>query len=262
MPAREPICSGGPGTSANAGVDNLTQVVETNFLKPAELVSLISNSVPGSVQISATSQNKMIVSGPRQDVETALKLISAFDVESALSKTVRVRLTAKVVVTTSKGAKTYDESTESVGADGPPSLLNLQAVSPYNINHSTVTAKGNRQAVVAQLHYCSTVDATLVPTVNADGQIGLAGRGRSSSASSAPAQQSPLSCRRTSMSPHPRFPKSHIAIAAGTVSLDAGKVEFTVTITATLEQGRVRNPQAPNAPKAADTVAAWEVWWW
>ena len=84
----------------------------------------------------------MIVSGSPTDVDTTVKLISAFDVDWALSQTVRLRITAKVVVTTSKGSKTYDESTESVGADGLPSLLNVQAVSPYNVDYSTVTAKG------------------------------------------------------------------------------------------------------------------------
>jgi hypothetical protein len=222
-----------PGLPATSGDGTVTRVVELKFVSAGDVAPLVANRV----LVSATSGSKLIITGSEQAVQDAMNLISAIDDESALARTIRLKMTAKITVSTAKGPKTYEASTESVGAEQTASLLNLETQTPYYTQYSTVTAKGQPiHQSQANFQHTKLVDATIVPTMTADGRVDLAGRGHFSFTFGSPpgtelSKDFDIAASAASGKP--------VVVAAGSATLDIGKVEFSVSVTATPEQGRV-----------------------
>lgn len=204
----------------------VNEVVSLKYVSAGDIASLVKAG-HSQLSVSATSGNKLFLSGTPADVDDAKALIAKLDDESALAGTIRLKMTARVTVDTVKGPKTYEASTESVGAEQMGSLLNLETQSQPNFARTKL------------------VDATIVPTVGADGRIGLAGRGCFSFAFG-PAPATGIS--KDFDIAASAAPGKPVVVAAGSATLDIGKVEFTVTMTATPEEGRVRIPSLSGTP--------------
>jgi hypothetical protein len=222
--------------------ERVTRIVELEYVSAGDVAPLVADRVA----VSATSGNKLVIAGLPSQVDEAMTLIHAIDDESALARTVRLKMTAKVTVSTAKGPKTYDASTESVGAEQTPSLLNLETQTPYYTEYNTVTKEGQTiKQRQPNLQHTKLVDATIVPTVGADGRIGLAGRGHFSFNLGPPPGTELAKDFDIAVSAAPGKP---VVVAAGSATLEVGKVEFSVSVTATPEQGRVHYSPPPSSP--------------
>lgn len=229
---------GAPQTlTAPPGNDLVTQIVGLKYVNAGDMAPIIKANSPNLLEVSATSGNKIILWGPQNDVSAAMTLIAALDDENALPKPIRLKMTAKITVGTAKGPKTYEASTESVGAEQRPSLLNLQTQIVYYTKYSTVTGKGQ---VIEQsqpnYNHIRLVDATVIPSLDPDGRIGLSGKGHfafplSSTTGNELSKDFDVAASATQGEP--------FTVAAGSINLEIGKIDFTVTITASPEEGRV-----------------------
>lgn len=221
-----------------------TQVIDVKYLNAGDIADVIRMNTPG-VNVAATTGNKLILSGTQKGIDTAVQTVGALDSQDALRKPVRLKVTAKITVGTAKGPKAYEASTESVGAEGMPSLLNLQTVVPYYTSYSTVTAKGQ---VIKQstpnFTTTSLVNATITPSVGPDTRISLVGRGHfSCPLSNAPGSELSKDFDVAASV----LPGKPFTVAAGSVHLQIGNVDFVVTITATPEQGYVPSSSLMNS---------------
>jgi len=229
-----------PPTAQRDG--SVTRIVELRYVSAADVVPLLAN---GKLSVQSTSSNKLIISGSEQSVADAIATIQAVDDEGALARTIRLKMTAKVTVQTAKGPKTYEASTESVGAEQTASLLNLESRAPYRTSYSTLTKEG-KAIKQESLNFTHTkmVDATLVPTIGPDGRVGLAGRGHFSFRFG-PEPGTELS--KDFDIAASAAPGKPVVVAAGSATLDVGKAEFTVSVTATPELGRVHYAPPPSS---------------
>lgn len=223
-----------PGLASPSGDGIVTRVIDLKYVSAGDVAPMFASR---GVSVSATSGNKLIITGSVQAMGEAAALISAIDDESALARTIRLKMTAKITVSTAKGPKTYEASTESVGAEQTASLLNLETQTPYHTDYSTVT-KQNQVVKQSQLNFSriKLVDATIVPTMGQDGRVGLAGRGHfafpfGTTPGTELSKDFDIGASAASGKP--------VVVAAGSATLDIGKAEFSVSITATPEQGRV-----------------------
>ncbi len=232
-----------PGMASQPGGDVVTQIVGLNYVSAGDVAPMIAGR---GVTVSTTNGNKLILTGSSQAVNQVMALIRAVDDETALARTIRLKMTAKVTVQTAKGPKTYDASTESIGAEQTPSLLNLQTQMPYYTEYSAV-AKDGKTVKQRQPNFqqAKLVDATIVPTMTADGRIGLAGRGHFSFILGTPPGTEISKDFDIAASAEPGKPT---VVAAGSATLDVGKVEFSVSVTATPEAGRVHFAPPQGSP--------------
>ena len=235
----------------------VNEVVSLNYVSAGDIASLVKAG-HSQLSVSATSGNKLFLSGTPADLADAKALIRQLDDESALARTIRLKMTAKVTVSTAKGPKTYEASTESVGAEQMASLLNLETQTLYYTSYSTVTKEG-QVIKQSQPNHIRTkmVDATIVPTVGEDGRVGLAGRGHFAFPFGATPGAELSKDFDIAASATPGKP---VVVAAGAVSHvpffvpffpnsgDNTKVEFSVSVTATPEQGRVHFAPPPSGP--------------
>jgi len=170
---------------------------------------------------------------------------------------VRLKMMTKVTVGTVRGPKTYEAATESVGAEQAPVLLNLDMQEPLPQNGSMLAKRSAKQAV-PPVQRTSLVNATVVPSINPDGRIGLVGNGRFTF----PVGQTPGSeVSKDFGVAASLMPGRPFTVAAGSISLQLGRVDFAVTVTATPEEGRVymspsqSNVFRPVAPAPAASTA-------
>ena len=244
MPTPPGGLSGGPLDGApGSGIFN--QVISLKYVSAGDIASLVKAG-RSQLSVSATSGNKLFLSGTAGDVADAMSLIQQLDDESALARTIRLKMTAKITVSTTKGPKKYEASTESVGAEQTASLLNLETQTPYSTSYSTVTKEG-QVIKQSQLNFTRdrNVDATVVPTIGADGRIGLAGRG--SFAFRTGPTPGKLISKDFDIAAS-AAPGKPVVVAAGSITLDTGNVDFSVTMIATPEQGRVHFAPPPSSP--------------
>lgn len=226
---------------------SVNEVVSLKYVNAGDIASLVKTG-HSQLSVSATDGNKLFLSGPAVEVDDARALIAKLDDESALSKTIRLKLAVKIITTTSKGRKTYEQSTESIGAEGMPAILHLQILTPYYTSHSTVATNGKVIKQTTPNFITTPLQATVVPTLEADGRIGLTGKGIFEFAFLSPGMSIPAQIQKSFYVAASEVAGKPTTIAAGTATLDTGKAEFTVTMTATPEQGRVRVPSQPETP--------------
>lgn len=214
----------------------ITEVIDLDYVIAGDVAPFVKSHSATPLTVTATSGNRIILRGTEDDIESAKNIIRALDTENALPRPVRLKLAAKITVATAKGPKIYETSTESVGAEQTPVSLQLQMTNAYDTNYSTVA---NKQVVKQKtINYKQTnlLDATIMPAINADGSIGLSGIGHFSF----PFGKLPGDelTKDFSLTASVDAGKPY-TIAAGSIKLDIGKVDFVVTVIATPEKGRV-----------------------
>lgn len=217
--------------AANAGPPT-SEVVQIKNQSPAVIGQFIAQNNP-DVQVSVANGNTVILQGENGNVMNAAKIAKSLDEPSNLPRAIRLKMSAKVTVATTRGPKTYDASTESVGAEQMPSLLNLDAqTTTLNYNMANRNA---RQLQTSPTQHISLVNATVTPSFIAD-KIAVVGRGHfSCPVGSVPGTELSKDFDiAASLTPGKPF-----SVAAGSVNMVFGSVDFDVLITATPEQGRI-----------------------
>ncbi len=238
-------------TAVTPGSPTTSQIITLKYLRAGDAASMLSASPPdGLVGVIATSANTLLVKGSEAATKQAQSLIAAFDVEDVLPHSIRLALSLKI---SGPGLKSpLSLSTESVGTEGSPMPLNL---------NSTGT------------HVCM-LDAKLTPNVMPDGSVSLTGSG----AIDCNLSEAQASVRRTQRLSKafevaaPATAGTPVVVASGSVDDASGKLEFRVSVTATVEKGRIAAPRAAARPptvavskpdeahrKAADAVLE-QIW--
>jgi len=217
-----------PGLVAPRGPVGI-DLITLQYISAGDAASLLNASPPdGLVSITATSVNTLMLKGDAEAIDQAQKLIKLFDVEAALPRSVRVTLSLKVSAAGLKDPIIL--TTESVGPEGGPMPLNINSSSEQTDSYM--------------------LDATLTPTVLSDGSISLTGSGG-------------IDCNLSGVGPNAqRMSKlfevaasaasgTPTIIASGSAERGAGKVEFAVSATVTVEKGRVVMPKGGLSPPGA-----------
>lgn len=206
-------------SSAASGMT--TSILDLKYIKASDIAPIIHWG-----QVSTTSGNKLVITGTETQIAEASKIVQALDVESALAKPIRLKLTVEIVVNTAKGPKTYDSDTESVGADGNISSLNLEfSTAPTSRANTNLFNPG------------ANISAMITPTLGPNNSISLVGNGRFAfrfgpNGESTIVKEFDVAASAVSGKP--------IVIAAGAANIDNCKANFTVKVIATPEQGRVQ----------------------
>lgn len=219
-----------------------TTVSNLKYINAYDAANAIANA-RGVQQVSTANGNKLIILGTSEGNYNAAQIIAGLDTDKSLPRPVRLKMSAKITVSTIRGPKTYEASTESVGAEQAPVLLNLDTQEPYNYNNGAV--RQNYKLQPSQIQRMSLVNATIVPSINPDGRIGLVGKGRFSfPLGSGPGAEV---SKEFGVAASVLAGKPYI-VAAGSMHLQIERVDFAVTVTATPEEGRVyMSPSQYNA---------------
>lgn len=212
-----------------------SQVVNTKYIGAGQAADVISNT-PGLNQVQTTGSGQLILNGTQEGIDAAVQTVNAIDNDRALPRPVRLKITAKITVGTAKGPKTYEASTESVGAERAPSLLSLQATVMYHTNYNAIMGKQLVKQSTPNFYNHSMVDATIVPFLSGDGRISLTGRGHFGCPFGTDPGNELSKDFDLAASVMPGKP---FTVAAGSMHLAIGDVDFVVTIVATPEEGRV-----------------------
>lgn len=224
-----PAPGAGSPAARKAAAPLKSQAVNTRYVDPGQVANVL-RVTPGVTQVETTNGRQIIVSGTDEGIANATKALNSLDNEFALPRSVRLRVSARVTVGSNRGPKTYEASTESVGAEQMPSLLNLDAQMPAsNVTVGTTTIKN------AGINRMSLVNATLTPSFVAD-KIALVGRGHFS----CPFGNGPgMELSKDFDVAASVVPGKPYTVAAGSVSMVFGNVDFAVSVTATPEDGRL-----------------------
>ncbi|MCE5322956.1 hypothetical protein LLG46_06540 [bacterium] len=217
-----------PGMTAGTA----TEVIDLKYVNAGDIAPFIKSRSIIPLTVTATSGNRIILRGTEDDIASAEDVIRALDTENALPRPVRLKLAAKITVATEQGPKVYDTSTESVGAEQTPIALNLEA----SVGYTTSANKPVEKKETLNYAVINLLQAAIVPSMNADGTIGLSGQGRFSFPFDKHPENQLTKSFNLAASVDVGKPYN---IAAGSINLDIGKVDFVVTITATPEKGRV-----------------------
>lgn len=230
---------GPPGLGASSsGLQTI--IVEVKFQNPADIAQLIP------CKASVTSTGRLVITGTQQQLDEAKGLIAALDVPPPPVRPVRITVTVSLSIPSAKSR--IDLATESVGAEGRPMPLNISSttVIPYYTEMKTVVGKGNviNQKYANFLNRPTSLTLELTPSVLADGGIGLMGAGHMSVERSIitkldiPTQQ--IIAKDFQVAAWAK-PGEKITIAAGSADIGQGKISFTVTAVALVEQGCLQN---------------------
>lgn len=240
-PATAPPAVGAASDSVAKSQGAVQTTVSTlNYINAYDAANAIANA-RGVQQVSA-SGNKLIIQATPEGNSNAAQIIAGLDNDKSLPRPVRLKMSAKITIGTVRGPKTYEASTESVGAEQAPVLLNLDTQETYNYTNGPVRAS---KLQAPQIQRTSLVNATIVPSINPDGRIGLVGKGRfsfplGSGPGAAVSKDFGIAASALAGKPY--------TVAAGSMNLPVGKVDFAVTVTATPEEGRVyMSPSQYNA---------------
>lgn len=215
-----------------------TSVNDLKYINAYDAANVIANA-PGVQQVSASNGNRLIIQATPEGFNNASQILAGLDTDKSLPRPIRLKLTAKITVTNAGKPKTYEASTESVGAEQSPSLLNLQAQVLYNTNYNTVVDKRVPKQSTPHVQNNSLFDAAITPSIGSGGRISLVGRGHFS----CPLTASPGNVLSKDFDLAASVtPGKPYTIAAGSVRMAIGDVAFTVSITATPEEGHVPVP--------------------
>jgi len=225
-PKIEPITP--PCTSASsAGYQNwsemVTEVISMKYVNAGDIAQFVKGRSTAPLSVTATSGNKLVLYGTKSDIDAAQKIVSALDVESALPRPVRLKLLAKVTVSTAKGPKVYSASAESVGAEQTKIMIMQQ-------NMALSSSKGPNSCKQSSIY------AAITPLIDSNGTIGLSGDGSFIFPFGAETVNTLTRSFNIAASVVPGKPYT---IAAGSVNLDTGKADFELSVVATIEKGRV-----------------------
>lgn len=224
---------GTPMTKAQGEVQ--TTVSDLKYINAYDAANVIANA-PGVQQVSAANGNRLIIQATPEGVNNAAQIIAGLDSDKSLPRPVRLQLTAKITVTDAGKPKTYEASTESVGAEQVPSLLNLNAISRYATNYNTVVGRQVVKQSTPNFQNDSLLNATITPSIGSTGRISLVGMGRFEFPLTPPPGNVLSKDFDLAASVAPGKPYT---IASGSVRMAVGDVSFVVTITATPEEGHV-----------------------
>lgn len=222
-------------SSSNTNAAFRSQVVNTKYISAGQAADVISNT-PGLNQVQTTGTGQLIINGTQEGIDAALQTVNAIDNDRALPRPVRLKITAKITAGTVKGPKTYEASTESVGAERAPSLLSLRATVMYHTNYTAIVGKQLVKQSTPNFYNHSMVDATIIPFLSGDGRISLTGRGHFGCPFGTDPGNELSKDFDLAASVVPGKP---FTVAAGSMHLAIGDVDFVVTITATPEDGHV-----------------------
>lgn len=199
------------------------EVIDLKYLNAGDITRFITGRSSVPLSVTATSGNKLILYGSMEDLDAAKKFVSALDVESALPRPVRLKLLAKVTVSTAKGPKVYSASAESVGAEQTKIMIMQQNMALSSAKEANACKQ-------------SAIYASITPLIDSDGTIGLSGGGSFLFPFGAETVNTLTRSFNITASVMPGKP---YIIAAGSVNLDTGKADFELSVVVTIEKGRV-----------------------
>lgn len=196
------------------------------------------------IRLVGTGPSFIVLSGAPEALDKATEIITMLDTPDAYPQAVRIKLTANITVRQqNKPAKTYSASSESVGIEGEPMPLNI------NVGSIKPEAPGRIGSGPRQ---DSSVHVMLVPIVDKQGKISISGSGEIRG-------DMPIHYEKSFQVATAAQPDQKIVIASGSAELDEGSVEFSVSITPSIEKERVRRignpPQIGTAPPPPGTPA-------
>ena len=225
-----------PGPPGYPAADSVSETIELKYVDSSSVAPLLTNN--RDLTVTALGTSKIRLSGSQKAISSAKDIIAAVDDESSFPRIVRLKMAVKVTVHAAKGSKTYDVGTESVGPDRSTMLLSLSAQTPYMVSSTTVTKTGQKiKQSTPNFISAPSIYVYMMPTINPDGSISLAGKGVVSVAFGSPIPSEIDKDFDATVSATPGQP---VVVAAGSATTDQGKAEFTVTVTATVEKGRAR----------------------
>ncbi len=228
-----------PRVSANQPQGEVqTTVSELKYISAGDAAEVISKA-PGVQQVSAANGNRLIIQATPEGLNNAAQIIAGIDSNRTLPKPIRLKLTAKVTVTESGKPKTYEASTESVGAEFRKSLLDLSAVSVYHTNYDKVVDKQVVKQSIPNFQNDALLSATVIPKIVSDGRISIHGTGHISLPMTPPPGNVLSKDFDIAASVEPGKPYN---VASGSVRMTIGDAAFVVSITATPEEGYVDVP--------------------
>lgn len=231
-----------------AGQPSVTEVVtlKQKQISSGDIASVISK--PGKVSVTTIGSDKLIITGSREDVDEALKLVKALDMDGSLARPIRIKLEAKVTSPSLKEPAIL--TTESVGAEGSsiPLNANAETMIPYNVTVTTITDKGPVQNTIQQfLKVVGGLFVNITPKLSEDGRISLSGSGKlahtflgeKKSDQTVPEQVNFNKDFEVAISV-PQGKPTIIATASSNLDKHIAKVEITAT--AVVEEGKVFAP--------------------
>ena len=221
--AMQPRIDQPPPISDSAALEKL----QLQFVEPPDVVPTLS-AIPG-LQVVSSGPSFVMVRGDERAIDKAKQLVRMVDTQDAYPQAVRIKLTARVTVQEpGKAAKTYEAFSESVGISGAPMPLRIEAASggqPRAVSKDGTPAP--RQL--------NSVEVMLVPVADEQGKISLSGQGTVRG-------DLPIHYEKGFEVAAACPVGGKTVIAAGGAELDAGKVDFEVSVTPTLEKERVKRP--------------------
>lgn len=203
-----------------------TQVIELNNTMPSEVAGAALRL--GAFDVTASNNNKLIVSADPQTQKRIAELVKEMDAEPTLKKQVRIRLTLEL---TPSDRQVVNQSTENVGVDGLPTLLEIMLNQFYQPDTY-------RRTDIAS----NFLTATVVPSVASDGIVTVSGNGRFNWYLDAPSLANRESISKSFQINAAIAPGKEKVITAGAVAGMSREVDFKIKILATIEPEMVRVP--------------------
>lgn len=213
----------GPANSSPAAAIGPVKfdTITVQYIGAGDAASLLNASPPdGLMMIVATSVNTLLLKGDAAGIEQAKNIVKVFDVEAALPHSVRVALSLKISAAGLKNP--INLTTESVGPEGAPMPLSTNSSGEQGDN--------------------IMLTLTLTPTVLPDGSISLTGSGGVDCSVPGVGQNAQRMSKSFEVGASASSGTSTI-IASGSTETGVGKMEFTVSATATVEKGRLAMPK-------------------
>ncbi|MGC8863863.1 MAG: STN domain-containing protein, partial [Armatimonadota bacterium] len=223
----QPRTSPGPPPGGPPPSDGILEKIPLEFVEPPDIVPVLQ--MDGTVLVVGSGPSFVVVKGSKDAVEKAKQMVRMLDTPNAYPQAVRIKLVARITVEEkNKAAKTYEASSESVGAAGAPMPLRIQA--------SSGVLPGPRAAAgAAGRHQASAVDATLIPLVDSQAKVSLTGQGVIRG-------ELPIKYEKAFEVAAACSSGQRVVIAAGGAELEDGKVDFEVSVVPTVEKERVKRP--------------------
>jgi len=222
-----------PTVDPQSEAEGVVEKIPLEFVEPPDVMPVLQ--MDRTVQVVGAGPSFVMIKGSEDAIEKAKKTIRMLDTPDAFPQAVRIKLAARITVQEQgKPAKTYEASSESVGAAGAPMPLQITAASG---RQPRPQAEG-RPPVPPQEN---AVEVMLMPVVDGQGKISLSGQGNIRG-------ELPIHYDKGFQVAVACASGQKAIIAAGSATLDAGKVDFEVAVTPTVEKERVRRPMGRPEP--------------